>query len=371
MLSTQCSALRYDVTTITVGGHVPIGSRAFPPGPSFFEKRVKFQAYVTRGAMMPTAITWSTERDNQRDDSERLTAALSTFVPLWVSDIGGFSNVEEFANLRRMDDIVYVDLTWGPRAIRRPSQKLQAPTEEYYALAVVHSGSETVHTGGNSYRLEAGDVVLWDCQAATNLEIPHELHKSAVLVPSHVLDHMSLSAGHRQPLEYFNDAPIASLLRQVLVFFGAHTGPASPADRRTRNALLEMALGTIESTRDSQSTSLLPGLRIAVCQWIDDHIFDPDLGPRSIAAAHSVSVRTLHRAFQTETLTLAEVLRVRKLERACDLLAHPLQSVSSVSARLHFANPSHFSRVFARHYGLSPSEYRSHAIGAMQSSASA
>jgi AraC family transcriptional activator of tynA and feaB len=320
---------------------------------------------------MSTAITWSTEHDDPLGDSERLTAALSAFVPLRVSDVGGFTNVQEFANLLPMDDIVYVDLSWGPRTIRRPSPKLLSPTEEYYALAAVHSGSETVQMGANSYRLEAGDVVLWDCQAATHLQIPLALHKSAVLVPSHVLDHMSLSASHRQPLEYFNNAPIAPLLRQLLVFFGAHTGPTAPAHRRTRNALLEMALGTIESTRDTQSTSLLPGLRMAVCQWIDDHIYDPDLDPHSIAAAHSVSVRTLHRAFQTETLTLAELLRVRRLERACDLLGDPLHSVSSVSARLHFANPSHFSRVFTRHYGLSPSEYRSHAIASMQSSVSA
>ena len=322
---------------------------------------------------MPSAVTWTTECDHQADEAERLTAVLSAFVPLRVSDMSTSSlgTLDEFANLRRMDDIVYVDLSWGPRVVRRHSDKMWPSTEEYFALAAVHSGSEVVQTGGESYLLKAGDVVLWDCQATTNLQIPGVLRKSAVLVPCHVLDHMSLGVGHRQPIEYFNDAPIASLLRQVLMFFGAHTGPSSPTDRRTRNALLEMALGTIESTRDSQSTSLLPGLRIAVCQWIDDHIFDHDLGPRSIAAAHSVSVRTLHRAFQTEELTLAEVLRVRKLERARNLLGHPQQSVSSVSARLHFANPSHFSRVFTRQYGISPSEYRSHAACPLRSSVSA
>ncbi len=68
-------------------------------------------------------------------------------------------------------------------------------------------------------------------------------------------------------------------------------------------------------------------------------------------------MRTLHRAFQSEPPTLGELIAMRKLERARDLLADG-RTVTAVAALLNFASPSHFSRVFTRHYQMTPSEYK-------------
>ncbi|QFS90394.1 hypothetical protein FIV07_06510 [Mycobacterium sp. THAF192] len=48
---------------------------------------------------MPRAVTWTTECDHQADEAERLTAVLSAFVPLRVSDMNtsSFGALDEFA----------------------------------------------------------------------------------------------------------------------------------------------------------------------------------------------------------------------------------------------------------------------------------
>jgi AraC-like DNA-binding protein len=307
--------------------------------------------------MTSAPASWSVEAGSGSDSSQLLADALAPYVPFAVTETGPTAALGEFATFLPLDDVVYVDLAWDRRSLRRLTQPQVAATEEYVALTTVHAGSEVVNIDGETHRLMPDDVVLWNCQAKTLISVTTSLRKSAVLVPIRILEHMSLKPYDRKSLEFFTDAPTAPLLRQLLSCLGEHP-PASPVYRRTRNALLEIVLGTIESSGDAASTSVLPALRTAVSQWIDDHIFAPDLSPRTIATAHAVSVRTLHRAFEAEPHTLNQLIQLRKLERARGILSEPGQTVTAVSERVNFANPSHFSRLFTKHYRMSPSEYR-------------
>jgi AraC family transcriptional regulator, positive regulator of tynA and feaB len=303
---------------------------------------------------MSTAITWSAQPGHC--SSQLLAQTLADYVPFSVLDTGGAA-ATDFTSIMPLGDIIYTDLSWSNRELVRRAHTAVPANGEYFSLGAVRSGGELLGINGDTHRLTAGDVVLWNCQAATLLSVPSTLRKSGLLIPAPILEHLSLKPAHGAALTYLTDAPTAPLLRQLLVYLGDLPRPLSPFDRRTRNALLELALGTIEFARDAGATSLLPALRTAVCRWIDDRIFDPELNPRTIAAAHSVSVRTLHRAFQSEPQTLSEVISVRKLEKARDLLWDG-RTVTSVSAMLNFANPSHFSRVFTSQYEMTPSEYK-------------
>jgi AraC family transcriptional regulator of arabinose operon len=55
-------------------------------------------------------------------------------------------------------------------------------------------------------------------------------------------------------------------------------------------------------------------------------------------------------------------LTARKLERACSLLRYTPLSIEQVSEQLGFCDRFHFSRVFRRHRGCSPSAFRKGAI---------
>lgn len=300
----------------------------------------------------------STQQGAAEVTSNRLAAEMSRFVPLSVVDLE-LTGAHTRTHLSPIDDIVFVDFEWGPtKLVRHGADTLVESRDEYVGLAAIHGGSEIVGSGVRRRVLAAGDVVLWNCQAATEIHVTRSLHKSAVLVPTRVLRHLSLDSSRWQAFRNVSEAPTAPLMRQLLAAMSEYQDLASPSCRRIRNALVEMFLATVESHPDASSTSLLPGLRTAVCSWIDQHLDDPDLNPATAAAAHAVSVRTLQRAFQARAETFAEVVRIRKLERARTLLLDPSCTVTAIAARLNFANPSHFSRTFTRHTGLSPREYR-------------
>jgi AraC-like DNA-binding protein len=128
-----------------------------------------------------------------------------------------------------------------------------------------------------------------------------------------------------------------------LVTTAAGAAPAAPAGTRSDRVLLA-----------------------AVRAYVEEHLADPALDPRAIAAAHFVSLRQLHRSFAGEQETVARYVRRRRLERARQELAGsgardlPL---AAVAHRCGFADPSVFGRAFRAAYGTTPSGYRTLAAG--------
>lgn len=99
----------------------------------------------------------------------------------------------------------------------------------------------------------------------------------------------------------------------------------------------------------------------SVLRHIDRHLGDPDLGPESIAAAHRISVRYLHRLFEDEAVTVSRLVQRRRVEECAKELARRgsvSATVSAVSSRWGFHSPAHFSRAFKALYGHPPGRWR-------------
>ncbi len=78
-----------------------------------------------------------------------------------------------------------------------------------------------------------------------------------------------------------------------------------------------------------------------------------------IAAAAGVHPIHLARTFRRHLrCTPGQFARFRRLERAAALLLRTACPLAEVALCSGFADQSHFSRVFARHFGLPPGEYR-------------
>jgi AraC-like DNA-binding protein len=92
-------------------------------------------------------------------------------------------------------------------------------------------------------------------------------------------------------------------------------------------------------------------LRDRILGHIEARLSDRDLAPAKIAAAHHISVRRLHKLFNDQPLTVAALIRQRRLERCRADLARSDRTVAAVAARWGFADPAHFSRLFKATYG--------------------
>jgi AraC-like DNA-binding protein len=98
------------------------------------------------------------------------------------------------------------------------------------------------------------------------------------------------------------------------------------------------------------------------CQsFIEQHLAEVDLNPPTVAAAHHISLRYLHRVFEPTGEGVAALIRRRRLDRCRrDLLDPDLadRPVSAIGARWGITNSAHFNRAFKSVFGLPPAEFR-------------
>jgi AraC-like DNA-binding protein len=102
-------------------------------------------------------------------------------------------------------------------------------------------------------------------------------------------------------------------------------------------------------------------LMAQIHDFIHRNLADPALSPALIATAHHISTRHLHRIFHNHGLSVAGLIRQRRLERCHHDLGNPqLRSlpIQAIAARWGFNDNAHFSRLFRATYGIPPRDYR-------------
>ncbi|MBG6065601.1 helix-turn-helix domain-containing protein [Micromonospora ureilytica] len=158
---------------------------------------------------------------------------------------------------------------------------------------------------------------------------------------------------------------VGGLLAHHLRSIAAHPEQFEPAQAEILGGvavdLLTAALAQYLDIEDTLSPEARhTALRARVVDFIDRHLDTDELSPRSVAAAHHISLRSLHRLFEAEATTVAELIRAKRLEQCRRDLGNPLlrQPIQAVAARWGFSDKAHFSRLFRAHYGRSPQEYR-------------
>jgi AraC-like DNA-binding protein len=106
-------------------------------------------------------------------------------------------------------------------------------------------------------------------------------------------------------------------------------------------------------------------LLTTVQAFIQQHLGDSELSPAMIAAAHHISLRSLHQLFHDEGLTVAGWIRRRRLECCRRDLSDPglaSRPIAAIARSWGFSGAADFSRAFRAAHGLPPSEYRRSAL---------
>lgn len=145
--------------------------------------------------------------------------------------------------------------------------------------------------------------------------------------------------------------------------------PAGPADSRPDER------SPIAVTRSGRAPTRSPGglppavrpltpqsdLLARIHRYMEEYLTDPHLCARTIAAAHHISTRYLHKLFQSQGTTINAWIRDRRLAACKRELTDPRcghRSIGAIGARWNLAPASYFSRVFKETYGWTPSQVR-------------
>jgi AraC-like DNA-binding protein len=238
--------------------------------------------------------------------------------------------------------------------VRRTVAKIARARAPSFLLMQLREGRVRVRQRNRAIELYPGECVLIAGGEPYEVECPQPTRSLVLQIPDdwlrRHLEHPE--AGTPIPLTAGGDC--AALCSAVdALDLDAEDAPALPPDEVLEQigALLSFAV---------RSSTTIPGGRPLIerlLRSIRGRLSEPDLTPRSIAAEHRVSVRSLHYAFAPLGTTFAEALMRARLEQARALLLDRRMRelpIADVAARCGFLDPSHFARRFRRAYGVAP-----------------
>jgi AraC-like DNA-binding protein len=109
-----------------------------------------------------------------------------------------------------------------------------------------------------------------------------------------------------------------------------------------------------------------PGSKKKVPAWaqelkeiIQDHI-DTNLSLKELSKGLEINPSYLSREFSRyfDDMTFGEYIRKQRIEKAIELMKNPSYSLTEIAYLTGFSDQSHFNRIFKKHTGQNPLEYR-------------
>ncbi len=252
---------------------------------------------------------------------------------------------------------------------RRSARLIRQSDPDSYQLMLFLRGGHRILQAGRDTTSGPGDMMFYDASrpwrgwtvAGADMVKGVMVQFPRVLLPLPA-DKLDRLTAVRLPGREGMGAVLSGYLTQLAVGTAAYTAADGV---RLATCTLDLLTAFLAHHLDA-SASMPPethhrALLMQIHAFIQQHLADPDLSPGAIAAAHHISLRSLHRLFQDQDTTVAGWIRARRLERCRRDLADPLlsnQPIHALAARWGFANPEHFSRAFRAAYGLGPQDYR-------------
>jgi AraC-like DNA-binding protein len=233
----------------------------------------------------------------------------------------------------------FTDVRSVGQHVVRSTRQIERGGGEDVLVSVQRTGRGLVCQDGRSALIGPGDLALYDASRPYTLTFEGPFSESVFQLPR------ALLAERLGPLDGITAVRAAAPAELT----------GLPQDGERALDLLASALGALLGRAASPATAH----RRAIRMYVERHLADPSLTPASIAAAHALSLRYVHRLWAGEADdTLGRHILRRRLERCRDDLADPRRGVTEVALRWGFRSAAHFSRAYRAHFGVSPSQDR-------------
>ncbi|MER5431739.1 helix-turn-helix domain-containing protein [Streptomyces sp. NPDC002588] len=254
--------------------------------------------------------------------------------------------------------------------VDRTPQLIARDSADYVYVGLQRNGLAHVDQDARSAELRPGNVALYDTTRPYTLRFPQRFRMQALQVPRPLLPQSEGDLQRVTATALHHDDGLGQVVLPFLQGLADHAPDITPTAAERLAASAVDLVGTLLAERLGRDTQDTPGgslaLLLRIKAFIDRHLANPDLTLAFIAREHRISVRYLHRLFESESTTAARWIQRRRLDACRGELSRrsPVTpTVAAVARRWGFTNAAHFSRAFRAAYGTSPSEWRAGSEG--------
>lgn len=311
------------------------------------------------------SLVFSTDDHAKRERAEYWRHVVSNdFAPMEFDPVG--REVHCRARLRSVASIRVLEVRSSAGVLKATPAAIRRNEQGYGKVELVLGGKLVVSQDGRQAVLKAGDFAIHDTNRPFELIVTENVRLVGALWP------LRMVAGPRNGLRDLTATRMAgrtgsgALLASFLAALGSEFDDILPPEEARISSAAGDLLAAALAHHAGDDTGMGPDGRRSVLvlrirQFVEANIADSGMNPATIAAAHCISVRQLHRLFEGEDVTVTDLIRVRRLEGSRNDLADPAlcrQSIGAISSRWGIPDSAKFSRMFRAAYDASPREYR-------------
>nr|WP_238426411.1 helix-turn-helix domain-containing protein [Streptomyces adustus] len=291
-------------------------------------------------------------------------AVSRTFVPL---DVELHEDEPATATIlsRRMGFMQVSTVTAGPQTVARRPRMIARDGKETVTLTLMRRGVAERSQDGRDAVVHPGQFALSDSRRPFDKALRQAFNLTSFHFPRSALKVSDLELRAVTATSFGWDEPLSALLAGHLKRLDSSAEAVAPTQGdRLATVTCDLLACLIQERHGRlapQEPAAVQAMLLRVKEYMVRNLADPDLSLVEIASAHQVSLRYLHKLFETEGVTAARWIQQQRLERCRKELARTTSQAPTVTVVAHswgFANASHFSRVFRLAYGISPREFQ-------------
>ncbi|WP_432515072.1 helix-turn-helix transcriptional regulator [Kineococcus sp. SYSU DK001] len=270
--------------------------------------------------------------------------------------LGDSSTFSGFLTRRTIGDLLVTDYQTSPFAGRFAPTTAAADYVQLSRVSAV-GGEWTRLRDGR--RFEAGGALsMFDGASLDAYEQWRSRRSTTLHVPKSALRERGLRWQSYHLPRFLDSSTTAHVLAAMLP--PLLSGPAISAGESfaLRAAVLDLMAGLRPQDVLHSSQAVSAAMRSRIETWVERAIHTGPITPADAAAAHGVSVRSLHRLFAGSDRSFSGLVREKRLEAARNDLATGTSTIQGVAARWGYSDVSHFCREFKRAYGTTASQFR-------------
>jgi AraC-like DNA-binding protein len=255
-------------------------------------------------------------------------------------------------------------LTAGFTSVRREGVRQEG---DLLYLCMTLSGTTVGSRRGHEMVLSDGDAVLMTNEEATwTMTSPSSVNIAGIRVPRSAIAPLVPKLENVTMRRITKDTSGLRLLRKYLDVVADDEALAASASQRLIVGhfydLVALALGASSDAKALAADRTVGAVRLAAIKAdIDANLDDGNLNATMVATRNRVTVRYLHKLFESEGITYSEFVLRERLARAYHNLRSPLHSrraISTIAFDLGFNDLSYCNRVCRRRYNATPSDVR-------------
>jgi len=262
--------------------------------------------------------------------------------------------------------LVVTQVDFDGQRFLRDKRRAVADGLDHYLVQLYAAGGLVGTAGDRERVLRAGDVQILDLgrPSATEARASATI---AIVVPRDTLRQALPAAGDLHGLVLRGDGSAGGLLADYMRALAARADTIAAADAaaiaRATTGMIAACFHATAETRARARTQIEATTLERIQRHIAANLGAPGLHAEALCAAFRISRSQLYRLFEPLGGVAAYIQEQRLVRAHAELSdpAHARRRIFEIAFDGGFASEAHFSRVFRRAFGLSPSEARARA----------